>query len=128
MFHGRCELVQIVKDRFGSPTTAFYDRTWSPQGFTVYLPRGDLVPAPGKLAEMIEFAELLAGDLDFARIDLYLVDDDHIIFGEITVTSWAGWEPFEPQAFDFELGALWKTPSKRCNGWQGDLSVVRDSR
>ena len=87
--------------------TVFYDRNWIAQPFTVYLPLGIPIARPEALDQMMALAETLCGSLSFARIDLYLVDDTKIVFGEITLTSWAGWESFHPREYDFRLGSLW---------------------
>lgn len=108
VFNGRCKVVQLVRGRFRNASAVFYDRNWVPLPFTVCLPRGTPSERPAKLDDMIAVAEALAGKLDFARIDLYLLKDGRIVFGEITLVSWAGWEPFTPVEWDFRLGAMWE--------------------
>jgi hypothetical protein len=56
---------------------------------------------------MMEIAEHLSADFDFARIDLYSPDDDTIVFGEITLSPTGGTGDFHPRVWDFRLGALW---------------------
>ena len=56
---------------------------------------------------MIELAEILGRDFDFARIDLYLVEGK-IFFGEVTHYPNAGLARFEPREFDRVLGDVWR--------------------
>ena len=81
-----------------------YDRKWNK--LNVYGRRGDcatLIPKPTKLKEMGKIAEKLAKPFDYARIDLYEVDEQ-IYFGEITHFPQSGFEGFIPIEFDFIMG------------------------
>jgi hypothetical protein len=59
---------------------------------------------------MLNAAEIIAGDLDFARVDLYDVGQ-HPLFGEVTLAPGAGLGRFRPSEFDLALGSLWALPS-----------------
>ncbi len=89
----------------------FLDPSWKQFKLTTYK---EAVPAslpemPGNLAAMIDTAQTLGEELDFARIDLYDTTQG-IILGEITAYPEAGW-PSTPTAcpvFNKWLGDQWK--------------------
>lgn len=65
------------------------------------------VAKPNGYEEMIEIASRLAGDLPFARVDLYNVGGrGTIYFSEITLTPASGWMPFDPPEYDRILGDM----------------------
>jgi len=63
------------------------------------------VEKPEDLEKAIEVAEVLASDLNFVRVDLYLLED-HIYFGELTNYPGNGFIPFEPEAMEYKIGSL----------------------
>lgn len=107
VFHGRVEYIQVDFGRFSEHTRRFYDREWTPQEFMLEYPLGPDIERPAKLDEMIDVAETLGREFEFIRIDLYNVNDEEIVFGEMTVAPASGGKPFTPRECDFELGALW---------------------
>ena len=46
-------------------------------------------PKPKRLAEMLNYAEILSADFDIVRVDLYEFNDK-VYFGELTFTPWGG--------------------------------------
>ncbi|MBE0411787.1 MAG: glycosyltransferase, partial [Anaerolineales bacterium] len=44
---------------------------------------------------------------DFIRVDLYCVNDERIVFGELTLTPEAGWGRFSPVKWDSIFGSFW---------------------
>ena len=62
---------------------------------------------PKKLNDMINIANILTKDLDFARVDLYLVSDQ-IYFGEITLTPGANLQRFKPNKYDEIFGSHYR--------------------
>ena len=62
------------------------------------------IKKPKNFDEMINIAEKIASRFPEARIDLYNVEGK-ILFGEITFFDGSGYMTFNPDAFDFELGA-----------------------
>lgn len=107
VFGGVCRAIQVDCGRFSSHTRAFYDSEWCELPFGLKRPRASPVPRPSRLEEMVQLAEVLAGPLSFARVDLYLIDDSDIKFGEITLAPGAGWERFSPRKYDEVLGSYW---------------------
>lgn len=109
VFHGRTQYVQTNVGRLGVDLCVnFYDRQWRPQDWGYdYYPRGAGVRRPGPLEEMMALAEQLAGSQPFVRVDLYVVNDRQVLFGEMTYVPDGGYGRFRPDATDAALGALW---------------------
>jgi hypothetical protein len=108
VFQGIAEMVCANFDRFGRHKQSFYDLNWNQMDLQEEFPLAPPLAAPARLAEMKEVAEALAVGFDFARVDLYCVNDRDIIFGEITLAPGSGWLRFRPHEADFRLGALWQ--------------------
>jgi len=108
VFGGRVEFISVDIDRFGDHRRNMYDRAWNRLDFGFQRAGSDRpMPPPSRLEEMIRDAEILAGDFDFLRIDLYQCGE-RIVFGEITATPASGLEPFWPGGTDRWIGELWK--------------------
>jgi hypothetical protein len=110
VFHGRVRLVFVTTDRFRDHAVTFYSPSWERLFVRQILPLGPEVERPSRLSEMIAVAETLGEDVDFVRVDLYLVGE-RIVFGELTSYHASGLWPFKPSSFDVELGAWWSFPS-----------------
>ena len=63
------------------------------------------MPKPAKFEEMKVLAAKLAGNLPFARVDLYSVNN-RIYFSEITLTPAGGYTPYDPEEYDLKLGNM----------------------
>ncbi|HUN43815.1 MAG TPA: ATP-grasp fold amidoligase family protein [Acetobacteraceae bacterium] len=107
MFHGKCHAIQVHVDQPDAQVNRFYDSKWSALPFSIEAPMGPAIEQPANLAGMIAVAEKLSDGLDFVRVDLYALDGQRIVFGEMTLTPEAGWGLFLPREWDFRLGALW---------------------
>lgn len=55
---------------------------------------------------MLDSAEKIARDFDFARIDFYEIAGEPK-FGEVTFYPGSGLDPFDPPELDIVIGALW---------------------
>jgi hypothetical protein len=97
----------VVSDRFGSPRHDFYDTQWNRMDIVVGDYPLSAVPAPRlpNWDEVISVASRLVDDLGYARVDLYVFDDE-IFFGELTFTPGAGVSPLSPERYDHEWGKL----------------------
>lgn len=105
-FHGKVELIQIDFDRFGNQKRNLYDRDFNQLNMKLlYPPYSGSVSEPDNLKQAIQLAELLSGDLNFVRVDLYLLEDQ-IYFGELTNFPGNGFVPFEPEAIEYKVGSL----------------------
>jgi hypothetical protein len=111
VFHGQTRFVQVDANRIGQITRNFYDRDWQPAPYRIDYPGeppGPELDRPACWDEMLALAEKLAGDLDFVRVDLYLVNNREIVFGELTLAPGGGWGPFDPRDADELVGSYWQ--------------------
>lgn len=107
-FAGRVQVTQTtVVDNGVLRPGAFHDRDWR------LLPwRGPSEPHPGPFPRperydaMIAIAERLGAGFDHVRVDLYDADD-RIYAGELTLYSWSGLTPLDPDDADRQLGEYW---------------------
>ena len=72
-----------------------------------YAPFEKLPPRPKNLEKMIELAKVLSKGTRFLRVDLYEING-RIYFGELTFHPNAGFNPFEKEEYDRELGSFMK--------------------
>lgn len=106
MIHSECAFIQVDCDRFGDFTRTLYDKFWNKIDVAWKRKPGAPIARPEKLEEMLALAKKLAGNLDYIRIDFYVMDG-RIFLGEMTNYPARGRGKFTPQAYDFELGAKW---------------------
>jgi hypothetical protein len=111
-FHGEPRFIQVDIDRFGDHKRNIYDTDWNLTPFEIHYRRGKKIHRPGNLAEMLDVARKLSAEFDFCRVDLYLINDEDLRFGEITLYPGGGFERFFPKQWDFELGKLWNISSE----------------
>jgi hypothetical protein len=64
-------------------------------------------PRPSQFDEMTRIARLLGKGFDHIRIDFY-DGGERFWVGEMTLYSWSGHVPFNPDDADFVLGAAWR--------------------
>lgn len=107
VFHGEVRLIEVDVNRFSGHRRRMYSRDWEPQQFTYAHPLAPATDPPDNLEEMISIAEKIAGDFEFARVDLYEPSSDQVIFGEITLAPESGHGRFDPVEKDFEIGRYW---------------------
>jgi hypothetical protein len=107
-FNGNVEFVQYDEYINGIRYRNIYTTNWEKKEIVFKYPHiPNNVKRPIKLEEMISMAKLLSKDFDFARIDLYLIEDK-IYFGEITLTPGGGFQKFSEYEYDLYLGSLLK--------------------
>ncbi|AOZ95498.1 ATP-grasp fold amidoligase family protein [Butyrivibrio hungatei] len=70
---------------------------------------------PAQWEEMIYYAEKLAEDIPYLRVDVYLIDGK-IKFGEMTFYTWGGFMKFQPKEWDKKLGEMLILPSEKVLG------------
>ena len=110
-FYGKAYYVWVCNDRCDGGNSAHvmtYDLEWNAHPeFSVfnsdYL-RGEIMPKPDNLKEMLEVAEKLSKGFPELRVDMYNVQG-HIYFGELTFTSQGGFMDFYTPEFNLELGS-----------------------
>ncbi len=103
-FNGKVKLIRLDNNRFTNHTADFYDIFWNKVNIKQKYPNSDIiVEKPANLDEMIKYAEILSNDFFHVRVDMYNVEGT-IIFGELTFTTSAGFDKFEPVEYDKTLG------------------------
>lgn len=63
------------------------------------------LPRPAALSQMMEIAEKLAEPFPFVRVD-FLMAGERFWVNELTYTPFAGYNRFQPESFEMEMGAL----------------------
>lgn len=113
-FNGLVKCFKIDFDRFTNHKANYYDSYGNLLNFgeASYPPDYDRVlPIPANLDRMKEYAELLARDTIFSRIDFYNIQGN-IYFGEITFFPAGGLGTFDPDDADIMLGSWLTLPRK----------------
>jgi hypothetical protein len=116
VFNQRVKIIQVDTGRF-TPLHRrnFFDRHWNELGIGGDEARGtEPVPRPSRLDDMIRYAEILAQETDFVRIDLYQIGD-RIVFGEMTHTPASGLDRLTPPGTDAAWGKLWQMDYARIH-------------
>lgn len=89
---------------------SFYDMSWNMTDIELIEPGKVLpkqpVPKPKQLEEMIYIAKKLSNGFPEVRVDLYLLPNGDIKFGELTFTSASGYSPWKTKETDLWLGSL----------------------
>lgn len=112
-FNGKAHYIMYLSDRARGLKMAFFDRNWVKQDFVYSYPRvTGVVPKPACLQEMLDIAEKLSSGFPHVRVDLYILKDGSIKFGELTFTSAGGKSVWSPSNAEQELGNLLKLPEK----------------
>jgi hypothetical protein len=117
-FNGEPSIIQVDLDRFTNHRRNLYDLEWRLQPFTwcdwedgkPLWPNGRDVPAPAQLQLMLDLTKTLSSDFLYTRVDLYVLNDDQIFFGEITFHHGSGREIFTPAEWDRSLGDRLRLP------------------
>jgi hypothetical protein len=112
-FNGKPMYIQYIGDRaYHSVKAAFFDPEWRLMSFTSRTyPRCDVqIPAPERLNELLQFAEILAKEFIYVRVDFYVLNDGSFKFGEMTFTPASGVSGWEPPEYNSKLGELLVLP------------------
>lgn len=109
-FNGRVHYVWACCNRDAHGTDVLlYDRNWNVHPeysiFTNHYRKGEIIPQPINLPEMINMAEALAHPFPCVRVDLYNLGGK-IYFGEMTFTSLGGLMNFYTDEFLRKAGDL----------------------
>lgn len=112
-FNGKVRCFKIDFDRFEHHRANYYDEKCNLLSISEVLCPSDGRDAeiPSNIATMIEFAEILAADFPFVRVDFYDVEGQ-IYFGEMTFFPAAGFGRFTTPEADSRLGSWLTLPEK----------------
>jgi hypothetical protein len=108
---GKARFIQVDLGRFTKHVRNIYDTDWNLLPFTIGYPNGAMTSKPTCLDKILHYAEVLASDIPQARCDFYVVND-HIYFGEITLSHTAGYDKFTPNEWGEIFGSYIPLPSK----------------
>lgn len=89
----------------------FYDMNFNLLPFTNGHPNStEPLKKPIGFEQMKELAALMSKGIPHVRIDFYDING-HVYFGEFTFYHWSGFVPFEPDIWDYKIGALINLPT-----------------
>ena len=110
--NGEPKMVKVNYDVAKDYHVNWYDLDWNRlEGTTIFDPTDKTVEIgrPALLDEMLDKAKTLSKGIPFLRVDFYCFENK-IRFGELTFSPGSGFEPFEPDSFDFKIGEWIKLP------------------
>lgn len=109
-FNGKSEMMFVASDRGTDTKFDFYDMDFTHLNVKQHYPKSpSAMVKPANYEEMITLTQTLAKDFPHVRIDLYSINGK-IYFGEFTFYHFSGFEEFEPDSFDYDLGSKIQLP------------------
>src|SRR5690606_29440466 len=103
--HGKVQLIQIFSNRHDGITRSLFDINGNYiESRSMFKPGPNILPIYN-LNEIIEFVETLTFNLDFVRVDIYIIKN-RPLFGELTHYPGSGHSPMDYN-LDLSLGRLW---------------------
>lgn len=120
-FNGEPKVIGVFSNRFGKQMyEEMYNCNWKEEeGKTSNCPNPPIkTKKPKKLHDIILYSKKLSEDFNHVRVDFY-IEDETIIFGELTFTDGSGFDKFSSKAYDEKLGDY--LILKNANGF-GDIN------
>jgi len=107
-FEGEVKYIMYLSERnISHLKMTFYSIDWVPLNISYnYEKHLSPAPKPSNLDEMLNIAKVLSAGFHFVRVDLYVLDDGIIKFGEMTFTPYSGVCRWNPPEADAMLGKL----------------------
>ncbi len=111
-FDGKCFFIELIRGRKDHPQMALYDLEWNQLPFSTgaFPLISEKIEKPAEILKMVEITERLAVGFPHVRVDLYLLDDGTIKFGEMTFSTSSGVTPWDPPEADLLVGNLFHLP------------------
>ena len=107
-FDGKVKMIQVDMDRFSEQKRFLFNRSFELFDAKLYYPAGEKIPdKPRELDTALHIAEKLSKEFNFIRVDLYIMGDK-VFFGELTNYPANGFQVFEPESFEVEMGSYLK--------------------
>ncbi|MEJ6122125.1 hypothetical protein MT390_09650 [Vibrio sp. 2-Bac 85] len=103
--NGKVHFIQVDLDRYNGHSRNIYSKNFELLDVKYNFDRGYDIEPPNLLNEAIKIAEDLSSELDFIRVDLYILENK-IYFGELTNFPGNCLEKFTPNQFDLDMGNL----------------------
>lgn len=112
-FNGKAIYCEVIRGRNTVKQIDFFDRNWNHTEFTFRNRQlsKNVLKRPACYDDMLRIADILSEDKPFARIDLYVINDQ-VYFGEITFFPGAGFSVFNPYEWNYKMGDLLHLPKK----------------
>lgn len=107
VLNGEPQYIQYISGRADKACTSerWFDTQWNPQDFTYTNPKlEDVVQKPWCLDELLKVARTLGGAFAYVRVDLYVLNDGQIKFGEMTFSPMSGMDRWKPAEMDLIMG------------------------
>lgn len=107
-FNGEPTYIMLFDDRYSDKKTAIYDFNWVRQEFVSnqYQLIDSDIEAPNNLNELYNVSKTLCKGFSFVRVDLYILNDGQIKFGEMTFTPAGGMNRWKPDKYNLILGEM----------------------
>lgn len=105
-FGGKVKCSFVCSDRKAKDglKVTFFDREWNVMPFERHYSKSEKeIPCPQNYDLMIKLAEKVSENIPFVRVDFYEIEGE-IYFGEMTFYPGCGFEEFNPEEWDYELG------------------------
>ena len=113
-FNGVAKIILVCSNRKGLfKNTDFFDTEWNLLPFTRERHTNNIngIDRPMNLNKMVDIANKLSKNIPFVRVDLYEINRK-VYFGELTFYPSTGFEGFEPEEWDKNLGEMLELPKK----------------
>ncbi len=112
-FDGRVESIAFLSGFKKHRRIAFFDTEWNRLNYNDTYPVFEVeIPKPKKLKEMVEISKKLSKGFAFVRVDLYVLNNGDIKFGEMTFTPASGTLIFSPLNQNRIFGDMINLPPK----------------
>lgn len=119
--NGEPRMVKVNYDVATDYHVSWYDLDWNKiEGTTIYDPvdKSVSIEKPKELEHLLDLARKLSKGVSYLRVDFYCTDGK-LKFGELTFSPGSGFEPFNPDSFDTEIGSWIKLPDVTCSNGGG---------
>jgi len=114
-FNGEPKMAFVASDRPDNTKFDFFDISWNRLDLKQHYPNSSYeIPKPKQWDAMLVLARKLSAGLPQVRVDLYVDADEQVLFGELTLFHFSGFEPFEPESYDALLGSWITLPEGRA--------------
>lgn len=106
---GTAAMVQVDLNRDTDHRQLIYDRDFNLTPFELFYKTGEGVEPPANYPQLLEAAEAIGGQFEFARVDFYNTEEG-IVLGEITLAPGDARQRIRSPELDDWLGREWRTP------------------
>jgi len=104
---GKLQVVQIDLDRSTNHVQQIYDRDFQLTNLELYYDTSkDSLPRPKRFDDLVAISEGIGSNLEFARVDFFLRDDE-IFLGEITLCPFGAKRRIRSDDLDRSMGRNW---------------------